>query len=281
MTRILYMSDLHLEMERFRLTMPGWAAFMARHSALARHPTRGPLLDGLGQVDLVVMAGDIHNGLRGMVYAEQVSAYLDAPVVMVAGNHEYYHHDEAVLLPALRRAAAHTGGRVRFLENESAMFTFGGQTLAVLGCTLWTDYALNGDAQGSMMEAQAMMNDHNFITLNALPFTPLDAQHFHVDSLRWLHRELGRVAATRVIVVTHHAPSAKFLGQRRGAIAPAYASEILQDFAPFRPHLWIHGHTHYRHDSLIGQTRIVSAPRGYVAYDGADALQFRPGVIEI
>jgi DNA repair exonuclease SbcCD nuclease subunit len=103
--RIAYMSDLHLEMESFRLAIPGWADFMARHKKVLRHPSRGPMLDELGNIDLVVLAGDIHNGLRGIVYADQVSAYLDVPVLMIAGNHEYYHHDAMVLLPALRDAA--------------------------------------------------------------------------------------------------------------------------------------------------------------------------------
>jgi len=280
MIRILYMSDLHLEMERWRLAVPGWAAFMARHKDAAKHPARGPLLHGLGRVDLVVLAGDIHNGLRGLVYAEQVAAFLDAPVVMVAGNHEYYRHDFAVLLPALRHAAARTHPRVQFLENAAATFTLGGETLTVLGCTLWTDYALHGNAGDSMMHAHAMMNDFNFIRLGGGAFTPWETQAMHEESLAWLHAEMaGREG--RKIIVTHHAPSGMALGQRQGRIAPAYASEVIGQFGAAPPDLWIHGHTHFRHDSMVGGIRLVSAPRGYVGYDGDRALQFVPGIVEI
>jgi predicted phosphodiesterase len=279
MIRILYMSDLHLEMERWRLAVPGWAAFMARHKDNARHPARGPLLHDVGKVDLVVLAGDIHNGLRGLVYAEQVAAFLDAPVVMVAGNHEYYHHDFKILLPALRHAAEKTSPRVQFLENAAASFTFGGRTLRVLGCSLWTDYALHGDAQIAMIHAQQIMNDFNFIDMGQRRMTPWDTQAMHQDSLAWLQAEMAGEAEK--IIVTHHAPSALVLGQRQGRIAPAYASDILGAFSAHPPALWIHGHTHFTHDSVLNGIRLVSAPRGYVNHDGDRALQFMAGIVEI
>jgi predicted phosphodiesterase len=237
------------------------------------------LLHGLGKVDLVVLAGDVHNGLRGLVYAEQVAAFLDAPVVMVAGNHEYYHHDYALLLPALRHAAERTHPRVQFLENAAATFTFGDERLTVLGCTLWTDYALQGNAREAMLHAQQMMNDFNFISMCNGPFTPWETRAMHEESLAWLRAEMAGTG--RKIIATHHAPSGLVLGQRQGRIAPAYASEIIGQFGATPPDLWIHGHTHFRHDSMVGQIRLVSAPRGYVGFDGDRALQFVPGIVEI
>jgi len=285
MIRILYMSDLHLEMERWRLPVPGWPAFMARHRAQALHPARGPLLNGFGKVDLVVLAGDIHHGFRGVVYADQVAKFFGAPVVMVAGNHEFYHHDLDTLMPALGEASAKTQGRVRFLENTVASFRMNDRNLHVLGCTLWTDYALHGDAAAAMREAGARMNDHVFITLNGGIFLPRDALARHEQSRLWLHRMIEALRKqdpdADLLIVTHHAPSGAVLGERIGAIAPAYGSDLLTEFTPWRPAAWIHGHTHYRHDSLAEGIRMVSAPRGYVAFDGPAALDFRPGLIEI
>jgi hypothetical protein len=284
MIRILYMSDLHLEMESWRLPVPGWPAFLARHRVLAAHPARGPLLDGFAGVDLVVLAGDIHNGLRGVVYADQVARFFAAPVAMVAGNHEFYRHDTATLLPALRAAQAKTAGRVRFLENDVATYEIRGRRLHVLGCTLWTDYALHGTPEESMRHAGARMNDHVFIQSNGAPFTPADALARHRQSRAWLRAEIsalrGADPGAAILVVTHHAPDAAFLGERTGVIAPAYASALLADFSGVPPAAWIHGHTHYRHDSVAGGIRLVSAPRGYVAYEG-EALAFRPGLLEI
>jgi predicted MPP superfamily phosphohydrolase len=285
MIRILYMSDLHLEMERWRLSVPGWADFMARHRGVALHPARGPMLNDMGKADLIVLAGDIHNGYRGVIYADHVARYLGAPVVMVAGNHEFYHHDTEILLPALRAAAAKTQGRVQFLENAQAVFDFPAGRVNVLGCTLWTDYMLNNMQQISMFRAQSRMNDHKFITTNKLPFGAADALARHEVSRRWLHRTLAQnsleIPAAKNLIVTHHAPDAAFLGERTGEIAPAYASDLLDEFSRWRPAAWIHGHTHYRHSSLLHGIRVVSAPRGYVVFDGAKTLNYQPGLIEI
>ncbi len=275
------MSDLHLEMESTRLAIPGWADFLARHRNAPRHPSRGPMLNDVGQVDLVVLAGDIHNGLRGIVYAEQVGKYLDAPVVMVAGNHEYYHHDIKTMLPAFMDAVQNAK-HVHFLENQAASFTFSGQKLKLLGCTLWTDFALHGVPEQAAISAERIMNDYRYIELAEVPLLAWKTREFHGHSLAWLHAELGATEpGVKRIIVTHHAPTAQVLGKRAGQIAPAYASEIIGQFDPSSLDLWVHGHTHFRHDSVIDGIRVVSAPRGYVGHDGAKALQFKPGIVEL
>jgi predicted phosphodiesterase len=285
MIRILYMSDLHLEMERLRLSVPGWPEFLRRRGAVDRHPPHGPLLTGVENIDLVVLAGDIHKGLRGIVYAEEVAAYLGVPVVYVAGNHEYYFHDIGTLLPSFRKVNAKTAGQVQFLENGVASFTVRGRRLHVLACTLWTDYRLNGDPEAAMQAALRRMNDHRAIYLNYAPFTPADAAGFHEYSVAWLRETLAGLDEAEPeaakIIVTHHAPDRAFLGERQGVIAPAYASTLLPHFAGRRPDLWIHGHTHFRHETMIEGIPVVSAPRGYVTYDGDAALKFRPGVVDL
>jgi hypothetical protein len=79
--------------------------------------------------------------------------------------------------------------------------------------------------------------------------------------------------------VTHQAPTALALGKRRGASAAAYASELIGAYPGLD--LWIHGHAHFRHETVIAGTRLVSAPRGYVGHDGGQALRFRPGLAEL
>jgi predicted phosphodiesterase len=285
MTRILYMSDLHLELERWRLSMPGWQDFLTRRRAARNHPWRGPLLLGIEKIDLVVLAGDIHTGLRGIVYAEQLADYFSAPVVYVAGNHEYYHQHIDLLQPAMRAAASHSGGRVQFLDNDVASFEFAGQRLHVAGCTLWTDFKLHDDAEGAMAFASRHMNDYRMIRRVSSYFRPEHALARHETSRHWLGGTVARLRReepdAKIVTVTHHAPDETVLGQRTGRIAPSYASHMLPDFATARPDLWIHGHTHHRHDSLLDGIRIVSAPRGYVSHEASDVLSFLPGVVEI
>ena len=285
MTRILYMSDLHLEMERWRLSVPGWNDFLARHRDVRKHPLRGPLLTGVENIDLVVLAGDIHVGLRGIVYAEQLAEYFDAPVVYVAGNHEYYHQHIDLLEPALRSAATHSGGRVQFLDNDSASFSFAGQSVHVLGCTMWTDFELYDDADEAMAFAARHMNDYRAIRRVTTFFRPENALARHRRSRNWLRKNLARLRReepdAKIIAVTHHAPHEALLGRRTGRIAPSYASHLLPEFAAEPPDLWIHGHTHHRHESVLEGIRVVSAPRGYVSQEGSATLTFQPGVLEL
>ena len=285
MIRILYMSDLHLEMERWRLTVPGWKGFLSRHRGVPRHPARGPMLTDLPQTDLVVLAGDIHVGLRAIVYAEQVSEFLGVPAVLVAGNHEFYHQQIQLLQPALFSAAERTDRKVRYLENTIASFDLPGGRLHVLGCTLWTDFALNGDVAGAMDFAARHMNDYQLIYRVTTRFRPENALTRHERSRAWLHITIARLRekdpAAKIVVVTHHAPGAAYLGRRDGNIAPAYASELLPEFRDNPPDAWIHGHTHFRHESVQEGIRVVSAPRGYVSHEGAKALEFQSGLLEV
>ncbi len=82
--------------------------------------------------DVIVLAGDIDIGTRGVGWAKRV---FDKPVVYVGGNHENYGHSVPAFGQKLRDAAE--GSNVRFLENDSVIIN----GVRFLGCTLWTDFA--------------------------------------------------------------------------------------------------------------------------------------------
>jgi len=134
----------------------------------------------------------------------------------------------------------------------------------------------------AMRIAARTMNDHVHIDDGAGLFMPQNALAIHKKSISWLHETIRNLrrenAGARLLVVTHHAPGAAFLGDRVGEIAPAYASELLQGFAEYPPAAWIHGHTHYRHESEVNGIKVVSAPRGYASLD-RKAAPFRPGFL--
>jgi hypothetical protein len=88
----------------------------------------------------------------------------------------------------------------------------------------------------------------------------------------------------RVIVVGHHSPS-------RQSTHPRYQTEFLMNgcyssdleaFILDHPEirLWTHGHTHEDFDYMIGTTRVVCNPRGYVGYE-ARADVWKPKLIEL
>ena len=218
---------------------------------------RAPELPETG-ADVLVLAGDVDVGLRGMELAKAWSARV--PVIYVAGNHEYY--GEAIPRHTQRLAAAAEGSDVHFLENRSV--EIGG--VRFLGCTLWTDFDLFGARMVAMAAAQEVMNDFRKIRVSPefRRLRPRDLEAVHATSLRWLLACLEEPFAGPTVVVTHHAPSLRSCRPdlRSDPVTPAFASDLgwLLDG---RAALWLHGHTHFSCDYEVGGTRVVSNQYGY------------------
>lgn len=67
------------------------------------------------------------------------------------------------------------------------------------------------------------------------------------------------------IVISHHLPSQKCIApQWKGAPTNMFfANDLDQIITTIKPKLWQFGHTHDQFDFMIGETRMVCAPRGY------------------
>lgn len=251
------LSDVHLEFNRWRKIWP-----------LAEL-----------ECDLHVLACDIGVGLQGLEWALK----LNKPVIYIFGNHEYYGQRTTTRLWEKARAKV-KGTHVHLLENESIVI----DGVRFVGCTLWTDFCLLGDArlQEMMIYASQVMSDYKNI-LSSSPFTsqgwldmpystgrssvkitPRQVLDWHQQSRAYLERELATESNgqwARTIVVTHHAPTEKSLpyGKVTAKYEVAYASN-LDDLVP-RAVLWIHGHVHEaREYSLQNGGRIVVNCRGYL-----------------
>jgi len=272
------MSDLHLEFEAPKYPGADWVRSAAGRKAPPGHPSIGPNLQGLPGADLVILAGDVAPGTACIDYADAVAAFAGCPVVFVPGNHDYYGQDFPSMRRQLREAAWATDGRVIFLDRDWVRLWLVGEELLVLGCTLWTDYALNGDADQARACAAAHVNDHRRISFNDQWFMPEQALSEHRQSLAWLADALPALkrpnSRARCLIVTHHAPCRQALGALSADLAPAYASNLEDQIRRWEPDWWLHGHTHHRHATRIGQTLVASAPRGY-ATDPAAVERFR------
>lgn len=230
--------------------------------------------------DVAIVAGDVGGDLAEAVdwLAAAIRPYM--PVVLVAGNHEFYRRTYAEELARGREAATERG--IHLLENDTV--TFG--DVAVSGCTLWTDYDLDGPElrAASMRDARSGLNDHRLIRWATRPrwlrFRPEEALALHVRSRAFLAGALARLPATPGnphVVVTHHAPSALSVAERfrDGPLNPAYASRLDALVEGARPTLWVHGHVHDRFDYRIGATRVLCNPHGYPT----EATGFDPGLV--
>ncbi len=85
--------------------------------------------------DAVVLAGDIHTKGGAVDWALQ---HFDIPVVLVAGNHDFWGGSLGHTLDSMRKRVA--GTHVHVLSDEAVVL----QGVRFLGATLWTDYELTG-----------------------------------------------------------------------------------------------------------------------------------------
>lgn len=226
------------------------------------------------EADVTVVAGDAAPGMAALEVVHAVAA--GRPAVFVAGNHEYYREAAPRLAGRLRKAAE--GTSVRVLENDVAML--GG--VRFLGCTLWTDFDLFGDARRMEVAAMAGSTMNDFRLIRRSPefrrFRPGDARQLHKGSLAWLRRTLDEPFDGPTVVVTHHAPSIRSVRPelRDDPVSAAYASDLEEMMDGARVALWLHGHTHHCVDYEIGGTRVLANQRGY---PDDPAPRFRPDLV--
>ena len=209
--------------------------------------------------DVVVIAGDLCEGMaRGVRWI--AAAGLDAkPVIYVGGNHEFYDHDRLPEVAAAREAAK-AFPNIHVLEGDS--IEIGGKTF--LGATLWTDYELTGDRATAMGLAERYMSDHLVIRHGRMKWTAADALAEHVARRRWLTAVIATVPREDVVVVSHHAPSPRSCSTRfRGhPLNASFASDL--GLLVGRAGTWVHGHTHTAVDYVQDGCRVINNPRGYV-----------------
>jgi predicted phosphohydrolase len=222
--------------------------------------------------DAVIIAGDLHVGVRGLAWAAE--RLPDVPILYVLGNHEYYHESIGELGNQMRATAAEVDDRIKVLDRTE--FELNG--VVFLGATLWTDFGLAGDRIEGMAQAWEALTDFWVIRtgLDRRRLEPEDVLSIHNRDLQWLEQSLAKHVGARVVVVTHHPPSASSVP------APAllhpwssvYASRLDHVVESSGANLWVHGHIHAPVDYMIGRTRVLSNPRGY-ANRGAH-WAFRP-----
>ena len=218
-------------------------------------------------------------------------------VIYIMGNHEHYHGDYNDTITNLRN-------RFGYLANlhilDKQMVQLGG--VSFIGGTLWTD--MNKEDSLTLLHMKGMMNDFrcvnnsknvvNFKTFDengnaefktrAAMFTPEDAVVDHREMLEYIRIMIEGKFDHKFVVVGHHSPS-------KLSTKPQYEDEVimnggyssdLSEFILDHPQikLWTHGHTHHKFDYMIGSTRIVCNPRGYINYE-PEADNFELQFIEV
>lgn len=227
--KINYLSDLHIEFGHLMHELEG---------------------------EVLVLAGDI-DVRCSVAWINEAAKYFEH-VVYVLGNHEYYNRRIDKVERILRETLA---SNVHLLQNESVEIN--GVTFH--GSTLWTDFD-KGNIM-AVMEAKLHMCDFKNIkyknsTGDYHKFQPKNAMYEHLIAKQYLTDNVSEGD----VVVTHMAPTwnsihERFRGQKLNG---AFASDLSELILDTKPVLWFHGHTHDSFDYMVGDTRVLCNPRGYV-----------------
>lgn len=264
------------------------------------HLEFGPIeLENTDNADVLILSGDIcvakdlpySDSKKGVIARDffRMCALRFPHVLYVMGNHEHYNGDFAKSAKIIKEELAQYAN-VHLLDKEIKLIG----DVTFIGGTLWTD--MNKEDGITLYHMKTMMND--FMCVNnsnrttyyrdedgnshsrVARFTPEDAVEDHKFMLDYLKLMVSDNKYQKVVVIGHHAPS-------KSSTHPRYAKEQimnggyssdLSEFILDRPQikLWTHGHTHEEFDYMIGSTRIVCNPRGYINYeDRADKFTLK------
>lgn len=257
--------------------------------------------------DVLILSGDIcvanelqyTDSIKGQRFLDffKRCSFQFPNVIYIMGNHEHYHGDFAKSYDQLKVALANLTN-IHVMEKES--ITFGDVTF-VAG-TLWTD--MNKEDPSTLYGIKGCMNDYRIIedsstvvnyksfdddgkpTFKIRPakFSPEKSVVEHKAFLQFICDMVDHRNDHKFVVVGHHAPSklsTKPQYENDVMVNGAYSSE-LSEFILDRPQIkvWTHGHTHHNFDYMIGSTRIVCNPRGYINHEG-QADDFKLQYVEV
>jgi len=252
--------------------------------------------------DVLILSGDIvtatdlkgysegdsyGNAKRFMTFFEQCSTSFKH-VLYVMGNHEHYHGDFATSANILRTVLKEFPN-IRLMDKESITI----EDVIFIGGTLWTD--MNKEDPHTLYSIKGAMNDFRIIQNSSRKvtfkddggkfherearFCPEDTVEDHKAMLAFID-ESTKDKTDKFVVIGHHSPCKMSTHPRykeEVMMNGAYSSD-LSEFILDRPQikLWTHGHTHDPYDYMIGSTRIVCNPRGYINYEEiADNFDFK------
>lgn len=245
--------------------------------------------------DLLILAGDAleighfrlaENTGRNVFLADRYKRFLNEElrkywkVIYVCGNHEHYHGFYETNHEVLQ---SYLPDNVHFLENQSVEL----EGVHFWGATMWTDF--HKGCPITMKMVGDGLNDFRLIRYEhgqcnngywTHKFNVNAALAENKHSVQALRKFLADHVDDKVVVVSHHAPTAE-------SVHPKYRHEYymnggyhnhLEDLILDNPQIkvWCHGHMHDPVDYMVGETRVLSNPRGYKGYEQR-AEEFDPG----
>lgn len=210
------------------------------------------------QPDILVLAGNVGQGTRGLEWAQ--AAY-SCPIIYVCGPYSYREQNIDTLDSELRSRS--WGSHVKMLQNETLVV----RGIRFIGSTLWTDFNLHGDPDTAMLLAEEGSPDFKRIRRSdGETIRPVDIVARHRKAVDFLEQEATKhYEDGRTVIITHHAPSSKSVPPRYrdDMYAACCASHLDGLVERVDAAVWIHGSQHDSADYMLGRTRVVANPRGF------------------
>jgi 3',5'-cyclic AMP phosphodiesterase CpdA len=244
-------------------------------------------------VDLIINVGDVGNGAH-----RWLAQYLDemmstgATVAYVPGNHDGYREganaDRAYTLASVEeqcRRICESRGAYYLNNDVISGIAADGTPWRLFGATGWSDFSLrpewmsrkmamslsqNGYIAGDEAPSRAGRSYHNdYRAIHVKPgrrLSPSDTLAMHNETVARLGEFLADPAedGTVTIVATHMPPTGHLA--QTGTHSWLYGSSDMEPLmhGETAPDLWLCGHVHRSADLIIGDTRLVANPRGYI-----------------
>jgi predicted phosphodiesterase len=268
-------SDIHLEFGKISLENTENADLLILSGDIAV----ACRLDGVDDISENKLSSNFHN-----FFQECCDRFPN--VIYVMGNHEHYDGDFAHTLSHLREKLGYLKN-LHILEKEFIELN----GIVFFGGTLWTD--MNKEDPHTLYSISGYMNDFrviknsyrkNNLYATSPRLNPEDVVVEHKSMLQHLSDAIESRPNDTFVVVGHHSPSklsTKPKYKKDVVVNGAYSSD-LSEFILNRPQIkyWTHGHTHHEFDYMIGDTRIICNPRGYINYE-PEASDFELKYFEI
>lgn len=229
--KIKLLSDLHMEGYKFRYSYSG--------------------------EEVLFLAGDIHTKGRHHELIEQVPE--DVQIIFTPGNHEFYGSSFEETLGGLRLLETRFKN-FKVLYNQSMVLPTG---TSVYGGTMFSDVQLHGL---SLVRKVRRAIEGGISDFRVIKGWSLDR---HEEEFYLFKKGLETfIKETKDspfrIVMSHFMPHLR-------SIHPKFKKEILlnpyfcSDMSEFMgwKGMWLHGHGHDSFDYQVGETRVLSNPRGY------------------
>jgi len=275
MTAIALASDVHLEFGDLEFTNEGADVLVLAGDIMIAQYLYDHTPDSIQKsLDQGNKLGNRQlEAIKYRKFLEQVSVQFKH-VIMIAGNHEFYHGRWYQALDTLRHEC-NQFANVYFLEDQVKEI----DDVMFVGSTLWTDMNKNDwytkyQVKNGMSDFRIIKNDKkNYHSLH-----PDDVIVRHAKSLEFIKTTVANTSK-KVVVVTHHAPSDLSIAEcykDQQLMNGAYRTNLEDFVMDSNINLWCHGHTHHSFDYMLGNTRIVCNPRGYVGHEPlADGYMFK------